>query len=140
MVKACLLAARAALLFSLLTVAAHAESLACPPSITVREELAEQVSEPWSAANDRTPRQLGGAAFFDGPPENLISLAPTKDFPSSGKNRVAEWQFGSGGGPIWLSCRYIDTGMTLSRPLPGRYHTCRISYGPGGIINSIDCR
>lgn len=116
---------------------ALAEPVACPPSITVSETLTGAAPEPWTARYDNTSRNLAGVGFFDGNPDAQRSLAPTTD--STGRNPVATWKFGSSPVPVWLSCRYQDSAVTLARPLPA-YRECRVTHGPGGIVRLIECR
>lgn len=116
---------------------ALAESVACPPSITVSETLTSTASPPWTARYDNTSRNLAGVGFFDGHPDEQRSLAPTTD--SAGRNPVATWKFGSNPVSVWLSCRYQDSAITLTRPLPA-YRECQVTHGPGGIVRSIDCQ
>lgn len=117
---------------------ALAEPVTCPPSITVSETLTGATPEPWTAHYDEASRNLAGVNFYDGPPDEQRSLAPSTD--SGGRNPVATWKFGSNPVPVWLSCRYHDSAVTLARPLPANYRECRVSQGPGGIIRGIDCR
>lgn len=116
---------------------ALAEPVTCPPSITVSETLNGVTPEPWTARYDNASRNLAGVGFFDGPPDEQRSLAPSSD--SGGRTPVATWKFGSNPVPVWLSCRYQDSAVTLTRPLPA-YRECRVSQGPGGIVRGIDCR
>lgn len=106
------------------------EPVACPPSITVSETLSGAAPEPWTARYDNTSRKLAGVGFFDGHPDEQRSLAPSTD--STGSSPVATWKFGSNPTPVWLSCRYQDSAVTLTRPLPA-YRECRVSYGRGGL-------
>lgn len=119
---------------------ALAEPIACPPSISVKEALDKTAPEPWAARFDASSRALAGVSFFDGDPNDQRSIAPVRDSPLAGRDRVATWRFGTSSVPVWLVCRYLDSGATLSRPLPTTYRECRATYGAGGIIKAIDCR
>lgn len=116
---------------------ALAEPVACPPSITVSETLSGAAPEPWTARYENTSRKLAGVGFFDGHPDEQRSLAPSTD--STGRSPVATWKFGSNPTPVWLSCRYQDSAVTLTRPLPA-YRECRVTHGPCGIVRLIECR
>ena len=39
-----------------------------------------------------------------------------------------------------MGCRYLDTGIMLSVQLAKPYTECRVKYGAGNIIKSIDCK
>lgn len=115
-----------------------AESVECPPSISVRESLDSAQSDGWSIHLDDGIRHLDGVTFFDGAPEDNKSIAPSRDASLSGRERIAEWRFGSSGVAVWLACPYRDTGISLSRQLPP-YAVCRMTYAPGGVIRAINC-
>lgn len=110
-----------------------------PPSITTQERLADPAPDGWQAQTDAAPHHLAGINFFDGPPTEHRSLAPTRDV-RSGKQRKATWQFGHHTEPVWLSCRYLDSAITLSQALPARYTECELTYGAGGVVAGIACK
>lgn len=134
-------AAIAALALSFLAVGpACAAQEACPASISVTESLDQPPSETWSAQYEHAPRYLAGVTFFDGDPQENRSIAPTRDTPTAGNRRLAVWHFGSSDVPVWLGCRYLNTGVMLTRRLPASYRECRVSYAAGGVIKGIDCK
>lgn len=118
---------------------AIADQLVCPASIQVKEELNEPTPPTWAVRSDSSAHYLAGISFYDGEPANDISIAPTRDAPSSKSNRVASWNLQTNANQVWLSCRYLDTSITLSKPLPKPYKDCKVLYGPGGIVTSINC-
>jgi len=119
---------------------AFAENVECPPVISVKESLEQPHPDAWIALQDNSTRYLAGVTFFDGDPKANMSIAPTRDSPVSGRDRVALWRFGSSGVPVWLGCRYLDTGVFLTRKLPASYKECRVLFAPGGIIKTINCK
>ena len=126
-------------IFFVLSGQAQADQLDCPQSISVKESLDQAAPASWSTNIDTAARYLAGVTFFDGPPTENMSISPTKDSPSSKKDRIAYWNFGANETQIWLSCRYLDTGISLSKPLPNKYKGCTVLYGPGGLVKSIKC-
>jgi hypothetical protein len=123
-----------------LTNQAFAENVVCPSSIAVKESLEHQAPEGWATQYDNSIRYLVGVTFFDGDPKENKSIAPIRDSPLSEKDRISLWRFGSSGVPVWLGCKYLDTGVSLTRQLSISYEECRVSYGPGGIIKAINCK
>lgn len=113
--------------------------LDCPQPITIQESLGQTVPIGWTQHDDASPRYLGGVTFFDGDPSQNRSIAPTHDL-RSGRDHVAVWSFGSSGEPVWLNCRYLDTGISLSKQIPTAYKECRVTYGAGGVVKSIYCK
>lgn len=119
---------------------AFAEQVTCPQQIVVKESLDQSLPEAWQSTADASPRYLAGVSFFDGDPKENRSIAPTSDSRARGKDRVALWRMGSSGAPVWISCHYLDTGISISRQLPLSYRECRVTYGPGGVIRYIECK
>ena len=123
----------------LIALLAARDSVGCPATVQVKEQLAAPVAG-WTAASDGMPHQLAGLTFFDGRPEEKASLAP-----DSQNQTAAVWKF-AGGGPTWVMCRYSGTGITLTRELPRGTSTCTASYSKGvtiaglPVIQKIACR
>lgn len=118
---------------------ASAEVLPCPASLEIRETLASQVPEGWALKSGDASRYLAGVSFFDGDPAEQVSLAPTRDT-RSGNDRIAIWSFGKSSKSIWLACRYLQSGLSLTRALPATYTQCRLLYAPGGIVKNLTCQ
>lgn len=120
---------------------ALAVEVQCPASIAIKETLDQTPPDKWAVRADTSIRYLAGATFFDGNPDQQRSLAPSRDLfsPGKGKDKLAIWQFARRDVPIWLSCRYQDTGISLTKELPNTFKECRVSYGPGLVIKSIQC-
>lgn len=124
----------------------------CPQTLTLHETLEGPTPAGWVARTDASPHVLVGVSFFDGDPAQEMSLAPSQDrsLPSSskgpgkgaskGRNREALWRFGSCTEPVWLVCRYLDTSTILAKPLGSPYKECRVTYGPGGVVQAVGCK
>src|SRR5260370_28404333 len=115
-----------------------------PPVVEVRQQMAAPVAG-WSVAMDDLPHRLAGITFFDGKPEEKASLAPDSETKAAGKS-VSTWNFGSGGRPVWVACRYAWTTETLTRALPKPVLRCAVIYNPRKslavlpLIQQIDCK
>src|SRR5260370_20889105 len=90
-----------------------AAPIKCPTVVEVRQQMAAPVAG-WSVAMDDLPHRLAGITFFDGKPEEKASLAPDSETKAAGKS-VSTWNFGSGGRPVGVACRYAWTTVTLTR-------------------------
>lgn len=117
----------------------RAEAVSCPAAINVKEQLDAIPPAGWKPSVDVAPRYLAGVTFFDGDPRARASIAPTRDVAATGRDRVATWDFGVSTTPVWLACRYQQTGVSLVRQLPAAYRQCTLRYGPGGIVRSLAC-
>jgi hypothetical protein len=121
-----------------------ADTVYCPPTIQVKQQLAAPVAG-WSVTTDGMPHQLAGLTFFDGKPEDKASLAPDKQAAVKGKN-VASWIFDVSGRPIWVACQYAWTNVVLTRELPKGTRTCSVTYTAGmtiaglPVIEKVDCQ
>ncbi|WP_139350436.1 STY0301 family protein [Rhodanobacter sp. B04] len=98
-----------------------AENVSCPESISVAEALHQPPPEGWAMQSYAPVRYLAGVTFFDGDPKENQSIAPARDIATKGRERIAQWRLGSGAEPVWLACRYLDTGISLVRRLPASY-------------------
>jgi hypothetical protein len=121
----------------LLSCAALSAVLECPSSIAVKESL-DPAIDGWVAGSNRIPHDLAGVTFFDGDPKNRASLVPDRDF-KSGNEQVAVWKFAMGKAPIWLSCDYLGTSITVGRSLPA-FEECRVTSAAGSVVKRIECK
>lgn len=125
-------------------VAIAADQVGCPAQVDVRQQIAAPVAG-WSAVIGDLPQRLAGLTFFDGKPEDKASLAPDSESKSNGKS-ISTWNFGVGGRPIWVACRYAWTTVTLTRELPKQIRACSVTYNSreslAGLpaIEKIDCK
>jgi hypothetical protein len=138
------------LLISTLTVlccvvARAADSASCPSTITTKQELASTVSG-WAPSLDKTPHDLAGITFYDGPPSENASLVYDRMQRGKGQ-QTAVWTFAAKKDrPIWLSCIYSGTAIQLSRSLPSEVTTCSVVYDAqehvAGLpaIKKVECR
>jgi len=120
-----------------------AEEIHCPETISVTQSLAKQ-EQGWKASTSDTPARLAGVTFLDGPPEQKASLVNDGESRVNGK-QIATWRFGAKS-QIWLSCRYANSSIVLSRALPKGTAACSVTYNPretiAGLpsIEKIECK
>ena len=133
------------LMLSCCAVAHAADSATCPSTITTKQELTSSVSG-WTSSLDKTPHDLAGVTFFDGPPSENASLVYDRMQRGKGQ-QTAVWTFATKKDrPIWLTCSYSGTAIQLSRSLPPQITTCSVVYDAqehvAGLpaIKKIDCR
>ena len=108
---------------------ANAQDAYCPQSISVKQ-TAEKVPAGWTAGQEKTPNNLAGITFYDGPPEQEASLVYDKWTKRNGL-AYGVWSFTPNSAPgIWLSCRYAATNVVLSKRLPASTSGCTVTYNP----------
>lgn len=127
----------------LISLLAAGDSVGCPKTIQVKEQLTAPVPG-WVAASDGMPHQLAGLTFYDGKPEEKASLAP--DGQTTQRNEtISTWKFDKTR-PTWVECHYSGTSVTLTRELPRSTSTCMVTYARGEtiaglpVIESVTCR
>lgn len=105
--------------------------IACPETVDVDQKLKSPV-DGWTAIVGSLPNRLANVAFYDGPPEQMASLVPTKEGKRNGRE-YATWDLESTNEtsrPAWIVCEYSDTQVALSRQLPGSVTECNVTYNP----------
>jgi hypothetical protein len=109
--------------------AVYAQDAYCPQSVSVKQAV-DAVPDGWTAGQDKSPIQLAGITFYDGPPEQEASLAYDSWTKRNGL-AYAVWTFTPNSGQgTWLSCRYSGTNVVLSKKLPASTSKCTVSYDP----------
>lgn len=100
-------------------------TLECPPSIQTRQELASE-HPGWRGAPSELPAKTGSPAhrgqpigYTSGPAEQGAFLVPEAD----------GWPIAEGD-DVWLACRYTDTAILLSRPVPKGSTHCGFHEDP----------
>jgi len=77
----------------------------------------------------RSDHILAGVTFFSGPPEEKASLVYDNWKKRDGL-AYAVWNFHDSTHRIWLSCRYANTDVVLTKELPEKISQCNVIYNP----------
>lgn len=101
------------------------ESL-CPDSISV-EQRVTAVPEGWEAALSGAKSQLASVTFFDGPPDERVSLKYEREERQK-REWVGIWTLAPKSRGHWIQCGYDNTTTVLSRRLPESVRTCKVTY------------
>jgi hypothetical protein len=116
----------------------------CPLKIAVTQQLAAQ-GPGWKIGTTGWPAALTALSVFDGTPENHYALRQD-DERQDEKTWTVIWNLPPRPHPYWITCRYVNTTITLSRPLPATVTRCElvheleISAPDGGlVVRSMDC-
>ncbi|HTD21950.1 MAG TPA: STY0301 family protein [Terriglobales bacterium] len=108
----------------------------CPASISVKQTI-EKTPEGWTAGQDKTPHNLSGITFYDGPPEQEASLAYDSWTKRNGL-AYGVWHFTANSSPgTWLSCHYSSTSVVLSKGLPASTSECTVTYNPKVSVDGL---
>lgn len=111
-----------------------AESLACPDSLIVQENVTA-LPEGWFAHGGEVTHWLMKVGFFDGNPKEKAELAPEKETKKRGRWRSV-WRFDSETAKdVWISCSYGRTAMTLVKPLKKPYKRCEVVFDAAVTID-----
>lgn len=115
---------------------AKAQEGYCPATISVKQTI-EKTPDGWTAGEDKTPHNLSGITFFDGPPEQEASLV-YDNMTKRGGLEYGVWHFTPNSSPgSWLSCRYSSTSVTLSKRLPAATSECTVTYNPKETVDGL---
>lgn len=134
---------RPAVLLAALAAPALAADWTCPASVRTKQALSSKPAG-WQtySENEGSDHPLVSVRFFDGPPDQLASLAPDKEDEEKGESVFAF----AADTAIWQVCAYADTTMMLARPLRAGVKACKVSFKKGEtiqgqrVVRAVDCR
>lgn len=102
----------------------YAESIQCPATLTVTESAVAQAG--WSDYKQSVAKTLHAATLYAGNLGDTSSaLAPEEK--QKGNQLIQLWDlstYGSSKENIWLECKYLDSGIAISRVLPHTIKKC----------------
>jgi hypothetical protein len=102
---------------------ASATEIHCPATIA-QAPAAHAVPDDWVVRGAPAELALQRAAFYDGDPGGLGSLAP-ESTRRSGSTETSTWNFtGERLAPIWIGCLYRDGTTVVARRLPDSVRRC----------------
>ena len=97
--------------------------LHCPATLA-QAPVADGLPSGWILHGSPDELHLQRAAFYDGDPVGLGTLAPESTH-RSGLTETSTWSFEAGdSGQVWLGCLYRGATAVVARPLPGGLHQC----------------
>ena len=130
--------------FGFTTIEVIAATPQCPPAIEVRQQLATQVPG-WTSIDDDSPHRLANITFYDGKPEEHVSLVPDTSH-KSGDRETSTWRFREQADRrLWMACGYGGTSISLAHELPVETHACTVVYNLRRrvdglpVIESVSC-
>lgn len=118
--------------------------LHCPATLA-QAPVADGLPAGWVLHGAPAELRLQRAAFYDGDPVGLGTLAPDSTR-RSGLTETSIWSFSPGdSGQVWLACLYRDATAVVARPLPVGLHQCTTvlrltSMGDPSEPVSVRCR
>jgi hypothetical protein len=97
--------------------------LHCPATLA-QAPVADGLPTGWVVHGEPAELHVQRAAFYDGDPVGLGSLAPDTTR-RSGLTETSTWSFAaSDSARVWLGCLYRGATAVVARPLPGGLHQC----------------
>ena len=99
-----------------------ATAVECPSTLKITSSV--QVPVGWEQVSQGLESILVGVSVYDGHPSQEANLAP-RNLPSKGGFEVAQWGVGDGS---WLLCHYSGTYVTLAKPIPKDFKSCKAYY------------
>lgn len=117
----------------------------CPSTIDVRQQLTTEVPG-WISIADDSPHRLANITFYDGKPEEHVSLVPETSH-KSGDRETSTWKFQpQADRRVWMSCSYGATSILIAHELPVETHACTVVYNLRQrvdglpVIESVSCK
>jgi hypothetical protein len=99
----------------------------CPATIDVHQQLTTPV-EGWTSVNSDSPHRLENITFYDGRPEERVSLAPDASRKSA-DHETSTWRFSpQSDRRVWMACSYSGTSVSLAQELPAGTRACSVVY------------
>ncbi len=123
---------------------ATATSFHCPASLA-QQPVPDGLPRGWSIHGRSGELLLQRAAFYDGDPTGLGTLAP-ESTRRSGLTETSTWSFAAGDSAhVWLGCLYRDATAVVARPLPAGLRQCTTvlrltTMGDPAETLSVQCR
>jgi len=111
----------------------------CPAAININEGVAGTPPNGWSVLNQDMLHAPEFVEFFETDPHNQGSLTPEKT-ELSGNVGYAIWNFEGDGSDLWIGCHYNHSTVMLYRRLAPNIKSCRVTYAPGGVVTTINCK
>ena len=118
--------------------------LQCPATLA-QAPVAERLPAGWIVHGAPGELPLQRAAFYDGDPVGLGTLAPDATH-RSGLTETSTWRFDAEESThVWLGCLYRGATAVVARPLPPGLHQCAATWrltslgDPAGPL-SVRCR
>jgi hypothetical protein len=97
--------------------------LHCPATLP-QAPVADGLPTGWVLHGTPAELRLQRAAFYDGDPVGLGTLAPDSTR-RTGLTETSTWSFASGdSAQVWLACLYRGATAVVARPLPGGLRQC----------------
>jgi hypothetical protein len=122
---------------------AAATEIRCPSTL-VQAPTPQSVPSDWIVRGAPDELSLQRAAFYNGDPGGLGTLAPDSTH-RSGTTETSTWNFsGDGSAAIWIGCLYRDGTAVVAQPLPPGVRRCttrtRVTPmgDPAGLL-SVTC-
>jgi len=121
----------------------HAPSVVCPAMVSVSESALPVPG--WSSRSDPAQHRFERISVANRDGEKEYDLAPDEEKPAGAKVNQT-WKLNDYRDlPLFLTCRYQDTSVTLSKELPKALSTCSqtIEVNKSGAIvgqSSMSCQ
>lgn len=95
----------------------------CPVSIQVQQTPVGELAPGWHARGSVRNHPLTNVAFYAGPPDELMQLAPDSE-QRKGKTLTSTWQLIPRDSVYWIACEYGRTAVINSKPLDKSVTSC----------------
>ncbi len=99
----------------------------CPASIQVQQTPAPVSPAGWEARGSREAHPLTNVAFYSGPPDEQVQLAPSSS-QRKAKVLTSRWSLPPSDRVYWVACEYAGTSAIAARPLDSGAVSCMAEH------------
>ena len=110
---------------------------ACPQRIETEQNLRAPV-EGFETAKQDLPHWWDAITFYDGRPEEMMSLVYDSDVQMPDGKEVQTWSFDPKS-PYWIRCHYSSTSISLVKKLPA-VSQCVVTFSNNDKVLELVCR
>lgn len=95
----------------------------CPPSLQVQQTSTLALASGWQTRGSNDTHPLTNIAFYAGPPEEMVQLAPGT-VQRKAKTLTSRWLLTPADRVYWVACEYGGTSAIATRPLDKSVTSC----------------
>jgi hypothetical protein len=121
-----------------------ASEIVCPETINVEQRYEGVPEGSWVALDTyfSNVHHFDAISFSNGPPTDRAFLSPDQSVTKKYKKNDV-YIFPSGmKSQVWVLCQYLDTSVSIARPLTEVHHRCEVTYDSltaFASVKSVNC-
>ena len=132
------------IVFLTAAISTEAIEIVCPETINVTQKNEASQNGDWVSSDiaSSNMRHFYAVSFSNGSPTERVFLSPEKTIVTKNKKSDMYTFTDDIKRPVWLICQYLETSVTMARPLTEPHHHCEVIYDPltsFASVKRVDC-